>query len=231
MRELAEPREVAKSFYLASLALCGVACVVMCLRVVGIYDWNHLRRASIVLPVAAVLGLPSLVAALGYLRQRRLTSWVATHIATNSVPTVASVGRLGGVVRQTVYASQARALPALHVSTPRAIVRISGVFNSVESVDVRSLEVVHEFKKVDDAPTLTSVRIWGFVVRVRTHQADGIYVYRTPNGEGLVAYVEREKMFAHASYDFWRFTSSVEEALALAERDAGQPENTVHEQA
>lgn len=217
MREMAEPREVAKNFYLGTLLVCIVGGLLMFLRAVVEYDWNHLAGVSVVGPLAFVISVPVMVAAGGYVRQHRLVRWVATHVPSGTAATVASFGSLRGIRK---FLHQTRVLPAVHACTPDSIIRISAMLSPAEYVDARSLELVQTFEKVTEAPTLTSARIWGFMVRVRTHQADGICVYRAESGAGIVAYVETGKSLADAN-DFWKVTSSVEEALTIAERASG----------
>lgn len=226
MKEMEAPREVAKNFYFGTLLVCIIAYLLLGLRIIVGYDWSRLARASIEVPLALVICAPILFAAYGYLRQHRLVRWVATHIPPGSETAVASVGSAQGL-RQFVHVCR----PVLHIRTADSIVRVDAILNAVEFVNSRSLEVVQVFE-VREAPTLTSIRIWGFMVRVRTHQAHGICVYRAESGTGIVAYIENEMILADATHNFWKtpetfvfweVAPSVEEALAIAERAGVRP--------
>lgn len=214
---MVEPSEVAKSFFVGILIVCIVGALIKSLEVVALYGWDRLAGMSFGELLAIVLGGALLAAALGYVRQYRLVRWVAAHVPAGTDATVVSRGSLKGLRK---YVHQSDALPALHACTPEAIIAISAILSPIEYVNVRSLELVRAFEGVEEAPRLTSVQLWGFMVRVRTHQADGICVYRTESGAGIVAYVDTGKFLADATH-FWRSTSSVEEALAIAERASG----------
>lgn len=214
---MVEPGEVAKTFFVGILLVCIVGALIKSLEVVALYGWDRPACISIEVPLLIFVGSPLLAAAFGYVRQYRLVRWVATHVPVGTATTVVSRGSLKGLRK---YVHQSDALPAIHACTPDSIIAISAILRPVVYVNLRSLELVRVFEGVEEAPTLTSVQIWGFMVRVRTHQADGICVYRTESGAGIVAYVDTGKFLADATH-FWRSTSSVEEALAIAERASG----------